>query len=41
MPHDAEPAVLPDVPLSKPVRCRAFQSVKRELNLTRKGAQIG
>jgi hypothetical protein len=41
MPHDAEPAVLPDVRLSQPLRCRAFQSVKRELNLARKGAQIG
>jgi hypothetical protein len=40
VPHDAQPAVLPDVRLSKPLRCRAFQSVKRALNLTRKGAQI-
>src|SRR6478672_12925623 len=41
MPHDAQPAVLPDVRLSKPLRCRAFQAVKRVLNLTGKGAQIG
>ena len=34
MPHDAQPAVFPDVRLSKPLRCRAFQSVKRALNLT-------
>jgi hypothetical protein len=40
MPHDAQPAVLPGVPMSKPLRSRAFQSVKRALNLTRKGAQI-
>jgi hypothetical protein len=41
MPHDAQPAVLPGVRLSKPLRCRAFQSVKRALNLMCKGAQIG
>jgi hypothetical protein len=41
MPHDAQPAVLPDVRLSKPLRCRPFKSVKRPLNLTGQGAQIG
>jgi hypothetical protein len=41
MPHDAQPAVLPGVRLSKPLRCRAFQSVKRALNLMCKGDQIG
>ena len=41
MPHDAQPAVLPDVRLSKPLRCRAFQSVEQALNLTGNGAQIG
>ena len=41
MPHEAQPAVLPDVRLSKLLRCRAFQSIEQALNLTGKGAQIG